>query len=114
GVPASTVRGRLQRARSFLREELVDLVATGLRNARPGEAFMERVMSKIQSIKVYRQTDDQGQDASLVHLIDDQGRRMNIYVGQSEAFHLDFHLAGKIADRPMTYPLMIALLDGFG
>jgi RNA polymerase sigma-70 factor (ECF subfamily) len=113
-VPASTVRGRLQRARAFLRKELVELVSAGLRNARPGETFMERVMSKIQSIKVYNQTNEQGQEASLLHLVDDQGRRMNIYVGRSEAFHIDFQLAGKAADRPMTYPLMIAVLDGFG
>jgi RNA polymerase sigma factor (sigma-70 family) len=113
-VPASTVRGRLQRARSFLRAELVDLVAAGLRSARPGEAFMERVMSKIQSIKVYKQANEQGQEASLLQLVDDQGRRMNIYVGHSEAFHIDFQLSGKAADRPMTYPLMMAVLDRFG
>jgi bifunctional DNase/RNase len=71
-------------------------------------------MSKIQSIKVCKQTNEQGQEASLLHLVDDQGRRMNIYVGPSEAFHIDFQLSGKAADRPMTYQLMMAVLDGFG
>jgi RNA polymerase sigma-70 factor (ECF subfamily) len=113
-VPASTIRGRLQRARSFLRGELADLVASGLRSARPGEAFLERVMSKIQSIQVYTQTNEQGQEGALLYLMDDRGRRMNIYVGQSEAFHIDFQLAGKAADRPMTYPLVVTILEGFG
>jgi RNA polymerase sigma-70 factor (ECF subfamily) len=113
-VPASTVRGRLQRARSFLREELIGVVAAGLRQARPGEQFVEGVMSKIRSIKVYQQTDGQGQDAWLLHLVEDQGRRFNIYVGQSEAFHIDFQLSEKTADRPMTYPLVITILAGFG
>jgi uncharacterized protein len=75
---------------------------------------MERVMSKIQSIKVYKQTNEQDQEASLLHLVNDQGRRMNIYIGYSEAFHIDFQLSGKAADRPMTYQLMMAVLDGFG
>ncbi len=113
-VPSSTIRGRLHRARAFLRGELADLVAAGLRNARPGEAFMESVMSKIESIMVYKQADETGEEKSLLHLIDDQGRRMNIHVGQSEAFHIDFQLTGKAADRPMTYPLVITILDGFG
>lgn len=113
-VPPSTVRGRLQRARSSLREELIGVVAAGLRQARPGERFVERVMSKIASIKVYQQKDEQGNDAWLLHLVEDQGRRFNIYVGQSEAFHIDFQLQAKQADRPMTYPLVVTLLDGFG
>jgi RNA polymerase sigma factor (sigma-70 family) len=113
-VPASTVRGRLQRARSSLREELIGVVAAGLRQARPGQRFVEGVMSKIASIKVYQQKDEQGNDAWLLHLIEDQGRRFNIYVGQSEAFHIDFQLSEKTADRPMTYALMTTILDGFG
>jgi RNA polymerase sigma-70 factor, ECF subfamily len=78
GVPVSTVRGRLQRARAFLRGELVDVVAAGLHRARPGEAFTERVMSKIQSIQVYQQIDAHGQSAPLLHLMDGEGRRLNI------------------------------------
>jgi RNA polymerase sigma factor (sigma-70 family) len=114
GVPASTVRGRLQRARSSLRDELVALVSAGLRKARPGEAFMERVMSKIQSIKVYEQTDERGRDIRLLHLIDDHGRRLNMYVGLSEALQVNLQLEGKATPRPMTYQLMTTVLDGFG
>lgn len=115
-VPVSTVRGRLQRARAFLRAELTDVVAAGLRSARPGEAFMERVMSKVQSIKVYTPTDKEAPvpDGAMLHLVDDQGRRLNIYVGHSEAFHIAFQLEGMPADRPMTYPFIVTVLDGFG
>jgi RNA polymerase sigma-70 factor, ECF subfamily len=113
GVPASTIRGRLHRARTSLREELIGVVAAGLRQARPGERFVERVMSKIQSIKVYEQKSGD-EAASLLQLVDDRGRRFNIYVGQSEAFHIDFQLSEKTADRPMTYPLVVTIMEAFG
>jgi RNA polymerase sigma-70 factor (ECF subfamily) len=114
-VPASTVRGRLQRARAFLREELLEVVTAGLRGARPDERFVERVMSRVQSIKVIEQRSEQGDiEHPLLHLVDEQGRRLSIYIGASEAFHIDFQLQGKQADRPLTYPFFATILAGFG
>ncbi len=113
-VPVSTVRGRLQRARSFLRSELIDRVAAGLRTARPGEAFVERLMSKIQSIQVYQSANEQGPKLSLLHLTNDQGRRLNNHVGLSEAIQIQFQLQGEATPRPLTFQLVTTILASFG
>ena len=71
-------------------------------------------MSKIQSIKVYTHKDDQDRDTQLLHLLDEQGRRLNIYVGLSEALQIDLQLKGETTPRPMTCQLVTSILDGFG
>jgi bifunctional DNase/RNase len=74
---------------------------------------MERVMSKVQSIQVFTAADKPAPNPTMLRVVDEQGRRLNLWVGHSEGYQIACQLAGEVADRPMTYRLVATVLDAF-
>ncbi len=107
-VPASTVKGRLRAGRARLRRRLAPLVRELFREKALPPDFGGQVMQQIRDVEVRRQ------DSNPVMLLNTEaGRRLPIWIGESEATALWLALAEKMTPRPMTYDLFLQALCAF-
>lgn len=105
GVPISTVKGRLHKARQQLRHELSPAVALY-----PRKEFPAMIEATVNEVYVVEHPD--AEDHTVVVLkAQGQERYLPIWIGEFEATAIKVQLMGLDLPRPLTYQLVAGLLQ---
>ena len=101
GVPATTVKGRIQRARRQLRKEMIAMVEELFEAHRLPEGFAEVVVERV------------GKDYSTVLVRDEEHRGVYLEVGVYAGHAIGMKLEGKTPPRPMGHDFFKRVMDAF-
>jgi RNA polymerase sigma factor (sigma-70 family) len=110
GIDVGAVKARLHRARAALRP------AFGAAPVRPEIEKETTVTTSIETVRM-RVADvrrDPDEDRHVVLLEADDGRRLPIWIGPSEATAMAINARGVETLRPLTYALVASLVDALG
>ena len=109
--PLGTIKRRLHEARQRLRKELIAMVDRELKRARPGREFTERVVHKINQVRVWLTSEGHG----VLLLTDAKKRSFPILIGVSETRALEPWLsgAGSLAELDI-HTSLVRMLNEFG
>lgn len=102
GVPATTVKGRIQRARGQLRKEMIAMVEELFEVHRLPEGFAEVVVERV----------EKGKETVLVRDKENRGIHLEAGVYAAQAIHMK--LEGKTPPRPMGHDFFKRVMDAFG
>jgi RNA polymerase sigma-70 factor, ECF subfamily len=109
--PVGTIKHRLHDARRQLRKELIDMVETELKRARPGKKFTDRIVKKIVQARVWIS----GGDRNFLLLADAKGKCFEYFLGRQEAEAAAAALAGKTHNEvPDIHSALVNTLEKFG
>ena len=105
GVPATTVKGRIQRARGQLRKEMIAMVEELFEEHRLPEGFTEVVVERV----------EKGDSAKLTTVLvrDKENRGVYLEAGVYAAQAIHMKLKGKIPSRPLGHDFFKRVIDAF-
>jgi bifunctional DNase/RNase len=124
GVPVTTVKSRLHKARLQLKEELITMVEKTFEEQKLPEDFAEKVLQEVSVARITFETtkvkDLEGKEelrkTPVLHLANkaDEKEILPIWIGEAEGHAISTKLQGKESPRPMTHDLMANILQAFG